>query len=210
MPKQAITFTGFRKMDKALKKGANRAVMEKHIGKATGRIVKILEASIRQEIKRGVKPGNAELTIAIKGSDAPLKGATAQLFNAIKGEQTAWNKGFVGVNRKDKGFDIAKTIHDGAKIKVTDRMRNMFRILWLASEARKRGTAMPTLTGRTAELWEASKSKEFFPLRADTTTIRIPPRRFITKVVRGKKARNLAQREWTRGLEAMNKEVAAG
>ena len=206
MPKDAITFFGFKQMSRALKTSTAQAALRKHVARGTGRILQKLEAKIRQEIKKGVKPANAALTIALKGSSKTLVGGTAQLFQAVTHEQPAWNRGFVGVSKKSNEFDIAKMLHNGAMISVSQRMRNMFLILARATKATQNGTAMPKLTGRTRDLW--ALHKEWFALHPSTTQIRIPARRFVTNVTRKKAARDLAAREWTAAINAALKEMA--
>lgn len=204
MAKSAITFTGFRQMTRALQTATAKAALEKHVAIGTGRALKKLEALVRQEVKRGVKPANAALTIALKGSSKPLVNH-GDLFGAVRGEQTAWNRGFVGINSKADAFDLAKTLHKGVRIKVTQRMRNLFRVLFFASKARREGTQMPKLSGRAAELF--AMHKDWYPLSQDTTVIRIPARPVITNALRSATAKEIAKKEWTDAVNRAIKEM---
>jgi hypothetical protein len=148
----------------------------KHVGRATGRNALWLLREIRKGIQSGRYTANAPLTEAIKGSGKPLvdKG---DLFQSIAMHQESPMVAFVGIHKTNKAYNLGVTLHEGVEINVTQRMRGLFFVLWLASIG-----AIPhgDLTGRAQDLF--SRYKNWKPLDDKTTKIRIPPRRFISDV----------------------------
>jgi hypothetical protein len=148
------------------------------------------------EVRRNIKDGhyasgrvpNADLTTLIKGFNQPLvdTGGLGDLFQMA---QNDYKTAEVGVaSQKDAKWIAA--IHDGAKIVVTDSMREMFKMLWLASEGKD-----VTLTGRAAELF-ARMSSGWYPLLDSTKYIKIPRRPFFAEVVNNRGLQRIMAENW--------------
>jgi hypothetical protein len=195
---------GFKELEKALKKGATPAQLKKHLGRATLRAAGVAAGHIKSTIQAGNYEVNADLTVDLKNSTKPLVGRSGQLQQAIRHEMVTDLSAFVGVRRDNAKYKIAKTVHDGKSIAVSDRMRNMFEILWKKSMG-----ANVELTGRAAELW-ALKSYGWLPLSPDTEHIVIPPRRFIEDSFRDPALKKQVQAFWEMGFRSLFAELAAG
>jgi len=158
---------------------------------------------IRRKIQSGVAPGNAGLTSMLKGSSKPLIGITNQLWLSVTNVVISWKEGFAGVNRKSgtagiSTMDIAQTVHDGAVIPVTSKMRNMFFMLWMASE----GKMDPAdLRGRAKEMFEQAKG-DFYPLSPNTRQIIIPGRPFLLLAAKDPKLLKRLEDIWARALRS--------
>lgn len=168
--------------------------------KATMLVGKVAEKEMRQTIKDGGMAANADLTVAVKGSTKPLvdKG---NLFKAITSQYQRDYSVFVGVLQASGSYDIAMTLHEGASIRVTPKMRGLFYVLWLASQ----GDIPPSeLEGRAAELW-ARKPSGWHPLKDTTSVIVIPGRPFV-KMTFAKPGLNAkAQAIWAAALAKAQK-----
>jgi len=200
MPINGIRRTGDwfkleRVLDAVSWRKQERALM-RHILRNLG---KLGEKQIRKEIEKGRFIRNAALTIAIKGTNEPLKGkGTGALFQGITSKVIGHRKVFVGVLRGYAKFDVVKAIHEGKSIGVSDRMRSMFRILWLKTKSPN----STKLTGRAADLWELYDGP-WYPLKGSTKVITLPRRPFIERAFRRRELRKLAKRmykEMTGGL----------
>ena len=200
MPRSGIKRTGeWFKLERILDMVAwrkhERALM-RHI---LGNLGKLGERQIRQEIERGRFIRNAALTIALKGSNEPLKGkGTGALFQGITSEVIGHRKVFVGVLRGYAKYNVVLAIHEGFSIGVTDRMRNLFRVLWLKTKSPN----STKLTGRAADLWELYQGP-WYPLKDSTKAITLPRRPFIERAFKRRELRKLAERmykEMTGGL----------
>jgi hypothetical protein len=191
----------WKKLDKILANGG--PIVRKHLRRATEFIGAKGEALIRQEITNGKFESNKPLTIALKGVDEPLKGdsAGAPLFKAITSKVVNDYAVFIGVLQTSGVYNIAVTIHDGRSIKVTEKMKNLFNILWL-----KENNPSIDLTGRAAELWEKMPGG-WKPLKASTTVIVIPPRPFIKNVWDKGELQDIAKKFWDGALAAAFKEM---
>ena len=122
---------------------------------------------------------------------------------------------FSGVIKTSAGYNIAKVIHNGKSIKVTQRMRNLFYILFLASKTvastlstRSRATKPITLTGRAKELFDKNKDKQWFPLDPGTRFIRIPKRDWIKRTFKDPQLKAIAKENWMKAIEATIIEIA--
>lgn len=190
---------GFKELEKALKKGATQAQIKKHMRRATLQAALGATEHVRRTIQEGRYEPNAALTIELKESSKPLVGGTtpAQLQQAIGHEFVSDLEVFVGVSRKNGRYDIAKTVHDGKSIKVTDKMRNLFRILWMKSQG-----ANVQLVGRAAELWQL-KPYGWLPLSPSTEHIVIPPRPFIEASFRDPGLKKYVRERWQDGLRGL-------
>lgn len=171
-----LTLKGFKRFKRALNGKSFQKELERHVRTANGRSGKIIQRAIRQTIKKGVPPPNAPLTVAIKGSSKPLVDR-GDLFGAVTSVVPSWNRVFVGVLKTSKSHDIAQLLHDGTTLGVTDKMRGLFYVLWLAT---KREDVRAKLSGRAAELFERMPSG-WKPLRPSTRAIKIPARPFISQ-----------------------------
>lgn len=210
MAKSGITFKGFRQFEKALSARGFGEVLQKHVGLATGRNARLVQRAIRQKIKHGVKPPNAPLTVAIKQSDKPLVDR-GDLFGAISVVQPDWRSAFIGVNRKDPLHDIAEVLHEGKIVPVTQKMRGLFFMLWLASKAARGDADAPMvvpLSGRARELFE--RFQDWRPLKPETRAIKIPARPFIRQAFEDPQVRRRVMEGWVRAVGRAAKEVTRG
>jgi len=171
--------TGWKKLSKMIDPKKFVAAGPTIMRKANGIAGLYAVRAIRQEIKNGAYAPNAPLTIAIKGSSKPLVD-TGNLFKAITHKMVDNYTVWVGVLFVSGAYSLSVALHEGATIKVTEKMRNLFDLLFWASK----GKLSPSkLTGRAAEIWERSKTKEFFPLSRSTSQIVIPPRPFMRRAI---------------------------
>lgn len=198
------------KMDKGWKKYARatdaatfRRVLQKHVGTATLRNAQVIQRRVRKRIQTGVFRRNAALTVMIKGQNKPMVGG-GDLFGAITHVQEDWAHAFVGVLRTNGAFNVARVVHDGASIDVTEKMRRMFMMLWLVSEGQMSSSS---LTGRAAELWRSAPGG-WFPLKEGTKKIVIPSRPFIRSVFRLKSTKTTVKGNWERGVQRAFREVS--
>lgn len=208
MASRAIRFVpdkGWRRFEKAIQ-GSNAAKkVNKHMALATRRNGLLAVRMIRKTIKRGNFEANAPLTVEIKKSSKPLvdKG---QLWQSITSQQVSGRTVFAGVLFTDDNYNIAAALHDGVAIKVTPKMRNMFRALWWASI----GTIDPgELRGSAALLWER-KPGGWLPLRESTNAIIIPARRFIEEAFKSPELRRQAIENWQKALASAFRELSKG
>lgn len=180
-----------------------RATVERHMQRATQLNALVAEASIRDIIKGGGFEANAPLTSAIKRSSKPLvdKG---DLFKAITSQPRNAFEAFVGILMTDGLYDVALAVHDGVSIKVTDKMRNMFYVLWQASIGE---IPASKLEGRAAELF--ARYKNWRPLRESTSNIVIPARPFIRKAFQSRELRAKVKAHWELALTAAFRELAS-
>ena len=165
---------GFKKLESLLKPSRFQADLNRNIGKALQLNGQVAVRAVRKTIQGSVAPANAGLTTFIKGSSKPLVD-NGDLFKAITSKKVGPLAMFVGVLRSNRSFNIAVVVHNGARIRVTDKMRGMFFALALASA----GKLDPEkLKGRAAELW-AKRKGGWKPLGAGKGLITIPKRPFI-------------------------------
>lgn len=160
----------------------------------------IARVIIKQAIERGSFARNAALTEMIKGGNTPLEDTGKKLSRALTTRLTR-NEMFIGVPVGDEFYQTARTLHEGATIKVTPKMREMFILLWLASDG---GIAPSSLTGRAAELFKR-QSSGWLPLRESTKAIKIPARPFIDEAFNSAEARAMAELAFT---NAVNRTIA--
>jgi hypothetical protein len=194
---------GFQGFSAALDPRRFKRILEKHVGRATQKIALIAEKQMRATMKKTVAPENAPLTVFIKGSSKPLVDR-GDLWQAITSDVKRWDLAFVGILQTDEAYDIAKTIHQGAVIEVTDKMRWMFLALARASE----GSLDPSkLRGRAAELW-ARRPGGWKPLKPDTKAIVIPPRPWMNAAMKEGDIETKAKELWQAAVEAAIREAA--
>lgn len=214
---------GWRVMSKVLDPKLNQATLEKHVSRATLANAMLVRRDIRGYIRQGITPENAALTALVKGGKKPLVGTPgADLFNSIAYSIESWRVAEVGVSRKENGVNVGAIVNNGVTIKVTEKMRRMFWMLWLATQGRIHHTA---LTGRAKELWDlagkrvkvgqqgkkgnAKKGIGFKPLKKDTVAIVIPPRPFIKPVIESEMTRKILRDNWNNAVKAAMAEQAS-
>lgn len=207
MPSSVISFQmdkGWKRMARAVDSKRFSAQVRKHVALETRRNAQRAVKAIRKNIKSGDFEKNAPLTIHIKGSSKPLID-NGDLWKALAIDVSAWNQAFVGILKSDRMYDIAAFLHEGGTVRVTDRMRAMFRMLWFVSQGGDPGI----LTGRARELWERQPGG-WYPLKESTTAIRVPGRPFITKVFSDAAFKNEMEAAWERAIERAFKAVTGG
>lgn len=208
------------KFDKGWKQYANATnpkrflrALKKHVRKGTQRNAIVARKQVRQEIKAGIPPRNAELTARLKSGGGrkttkPIVGTPgADLWNAIAWSVEDWNFAFVGVKRTSAEFNVADIVHNGRTIRVTEKMRHMFRVLAWASKSQ---TVAPHLEGRALELWEAGgrwKTK-WKPLKASTKVIIIPKRPYIRFAFQDPGLKRTVKENWSRSVQNAITELA--
>jgi len=195
---------GWKRMAKAVDKKKFQARVRQHVALETRRNGQRGAKAIRQSIKRGDFAANAALTKAIKGSSKPLVD-NSDLFKAVTFKVGSWDEAFVGVLRTDDSFNIAEMLHEGGEIKVTAKMRGLFYVLWLVSQ----GADPSILSGRARELWERMP-RDWKPLKASTTVIRIPKRPFITNIFNDPAFIKVVHEGWEKAVKRAFRDAAAG
>lgn len=164
---------------------------------------------VRREVRENLKTGkyapsrdkNAALTLMIKKPKTRPLIDSGQLFQAVTSKVHNWGVAEIGVARVSPTANVAVTVHEGAVVPVTKKMRAMFQALADASDGKRDPS---TLTGRAAVLF-ARRSKGWKPLKKGTTEIRIPARPFIREVVESSKVQRRLYENW---LEAASAAVA--
>jgi len=176
-----------------------KKILKPQISKGLRESAQILENEYKQAIDKGNFARNKPLTIAVKGRDHPLLD-TGKMRNAITSRQPQWNMAWVGIPKSDPAFKVARIVSEGAQIEITDRMRAMFRVLWIASMAARGevpSSSVP-LRGRAAELF--SRFQDWGPLPPRRRTIRIPPRPFIQRTFKKKAIRRKLNRRMEKAV----------
>ena len=140
--------------------------LEREVRRATIINARLVVREIRSEIKSGVPPKNAKLTLLLKKGNKTLVGDDANLWNSVGHELIDSFTAFVGVIKSGRGksaedmVNIAEALHEGATIKVTNKMRG-----WFIAQSKKTGGAVR-------------------PLKPTTKVIVIPGRPFIRNVIK--------------------------
>lgn len=202
--KTSFTMKGLKRWKKALEASGYKRISSKNIRKATELNGQMAVHYVRKEIQSGKFKPNAPLTIAIKKSKKPIvhKG---DLFQAITSKLKDDYTVFVGVLKSDKrNTNILKIVHDGARIKVTPKMRNMFNLLFNITVL---GAPPDKLTGRAKELFETGV--KFYPLKKSTRIIRITPRRFLARGMANPELRRKAKENWKKALDKTFRDIVA-
>lgn len=167
------------------------AAAKSRVKRATHENAERAVVAVDSAVRRKRFAANAALTVFAKGSSVPLR-AERGISASLEVKDTAWNKAWVGVPRGSPDFVAASAVHEGATLKVTDKVRAMFWALFLASQGR---LDPAQLSGRARELWEA-KPGGWFPLKDSTTQIVVPPRPFIEEAFSTRALVNWARRNW--------------
>lgn len=199
--------TGLERWTKAAANQARfKRFLDTHMRAATALNGKVIEREMRRTIQGGkdLEP-NAALTVHIKRSKKPLV-ASGELWRAITSQVINNYTVFVGVQRGDGRYNLAKELHEGITIQVTPEMRGMFFYLWKASS----GELDPAeLEGRAAEIW-ASRPGGYKPLANSTTAIVIPARPFATITFAKDAVREKIAKNWHTALKRAFADQARG
>lgn len=133
----------------------------KHVGEATEANALLAEAEIKMDISAGKYKDNAALTRILKGTSKPLVTRSGDLVKSIIGKAEAWNVARIGVlknkivtdksGRKKDIKMIAKFVHDGAVIPVSDKMRRLFLFWAFSKKSDYKGLVFP-LNTRTKQI----------------------------------------------------------
>ena len=178
---------GFEQLKEKLDHKKFSKLLKRNVRKAQRRNSLAAEGEMKRRIDAGRSLAkNSPVTTAIKGSSRPLVDG-GDLKASITHVLARWDLAFIGVLRTKKVTDqngrvrdllnVAFVLHEGATIKVTQRMRNYFRFM--------------------SRLYPG----KWFPIKASTQVIRIPPRPFLkfatTKVMEKKYTR-----EWNKAIQS--------
>jgi hypothetical protein len=183
--------------------------IDEHLRRANRLSGKVIEAKIRDKIKEGKFEANKPLTVFIKGDNKPLVGVEtgAHLFGSITSKEIDPKTVFIGVLRTNNFYNIALKLHEGVEIKVTDKMRGLFFVLWKASEGE---LDRSQLSQRAQDLFDYTKGRKGWkPLKPGTTKIIIPPRPFIDVTIEDDEVREIVRRNWVTALRIGFAEVKA-
>jgi hypothetical protein len=200
---------GWKKFQTAIDPLILGPVLEKQIARANKFNALLVQRTIRTNIKKKVAPPNAKLTILIKHSRKPLVDR-GDLFQAINIQHIDWKTSFIGIFDSSPAYDMGKVVHDGATIPVTQKMRNMFWLLWQVSIG-----ALPesVLSGRAAELWQRAPThgrNHWKPIKPATTHIIIPARPFIRTAFEDAALGAAVKGNWTKAINAAIKQASGG
>lgn len=176
--------------------------MQEEVAKATELNARVVAGAMRDELTDKISPRNADLTVALKRSTKPLVDR-GQLFQAITGVKVRWNKGEAGVRRRTRRggrggsiVDLAKMLHEGGTIPVTNAMRGLFKALWQASQ----GKLDPAkLSARGQQLFK--RYKKWLPLKASTRYIVIPARPFADRAVENEDVQREVAAHWEAAVQ---------
>ena len=192
---------GAKKLHNALKRGANPGQLRAAVKRATQQNLKLAEREMRRVIRSCNFAANADLTVAIKRSSKPLVDR-GELFQAVTSRLLTSTSGFVGIKRTDGKYNVAVALHNGRTIRVTAKMRGLFRVLWLASKG-----GIIALTGAAAELFRR-KPKGWYPLSPRTKHIRLPARPFATMTFKSRDLKKRVKANWERAIQEFLKQAA--
>jgi len=202
-----IKFRGIKKWRGALKAPAFRSALTQNLKKAT--MINAKRASAKQRSLIQGSTGlqrSAALTVALKGEDKPLVG-DGSLFQAITERDVSKGQSievFSGVLRTSDDYNIGKAVHDGITLRVTEAMRGLFFMLWVASERAREGKPLPKLHGRAEELF--GMYQHWLPLSPGTKAINIPPRRWIDMAFKDPGLKRECERNWQQAIQQTMRE----
>ena len=157
-------------------------------------------------IDAGGFDANAPLTTQIKGGSTPLKDKGNLVRTAITTRNVSADSTFVGVLQSSPKFAQYMAVHNGATLKVTDKMRSMFQALAQVSSGEMQSSQ---LTGRARELYERS-SGPWYPLATSTTAINIKARPFMERAFGSSQAKHAAVEKMLAAVDQTFRELAAG
>jgi hypothetical protein len=201
------------KLDKGWKKYKNailptnfKSVINNNLNNIKVENAEVIKNAIKKTITTENFEKNAPLTVKIKSSRQPLVDTGRKLNNSIKYIEIKNNEMFIGVPKTDENFNLALTLHEGATIRVTDKMRAMFNALWAVSSGMVDASI---LKGRAKALWERSP-RNWYPLKDQTTNILIPSRPFIFYTFSNISLKNKIKENWMKILKKTFKTIARG
>lgn len=203
-----LDLRGFKAFRAALGSSRVNRVIQKNMRRRTQEIGLRAQKAVRYDIRSGeILPPLAGLTLSIKSPKTKPLVDRGDLWQAVTSKVIDWSTVFVGVLQSNGVYNIAKALHDGVSITVTQRMRNLFFLLWLTSFG-KRDPAL--LADRAAEIWaRVSRTKQLILPIADTTsTIVIPSRPFIRRTFEQEGMAVMARQLWEQGLQDAMNELA--
>lgn len=195
MPKvvAGVTLTGpWSKLSSMLSPSVASGRIAREMRNATRSNGAIARKAIRKHIQSGLSPANEPLTIMIKGSTKPGVTGRGELFKAITSVVIDPYTAEVGVKKGDPEANTAIVVHEGARIKVTPKMRAMFGYLADVSDG---GRPASALSGRAAELYRM-RPGGWKALKQSTTHIRIPGRPFIEQALDDETLRRKLAHNW--------------
>lgn len=184
-----------------------------------------LPANFRREFarrrKQALDRAAKELVISVYSSDdawrsrfersaalsSQLRGGASRgiIRRAIVTRNLSDTELFLGVPSTSQFYDEAVTVHEGATIKVTDKMRSMFAVLAQVS----RGEMQPSeLEGRAAELYQLSTGP-WYPLSESTQAIKIPARPFMKPIFESPAGRERAKQIMIQAVDETFRALAA-
>ncbi len=213
--KVELKMTGdWARMAAALDPKRFQANLDANIGKATRFNGMMVAAEVRKRIKGRKYAANSPLTILIKKSSTPLVN-DGDLFGAVTSKNLDAYSVFVGILRSAMSADgkslvnIAEFLHNGGSIPVTEAMRNMFMMLWEVGQGKRERS---TLEGRAAELANALKGriKQIKPIKPTTKFIVVPPRPFLSDVLKDPTVLKRCENNWRKAADATFKAQASG
>lgn len=194
--------------------GRAERVLRKHY-RWTGRFVGIRLSKWMRDLIRGAHPGhafapNAEMTKELKRSSKPLIDQARLFKSATHRERGDWNETIeVGVLRTSGSADVARIVHDGAKILVTRRMARLFHALYLITSGRDPNA--PLTSSRGFELLQAyDRTGGVAPRLIEGTTLVIPPRQFASVMVRDPELKRFVEKAYSTAIKEAIHELSIG
>lgn len=182
-----LKLKGFDKLKTKLDVKKFRKWLKRNVRTAQKRNALFAEGEIKSKIMgEGNYASNSVITIAIKGSSRPLvdtSGLVASITHAVP----KWDIAFIGVlksvaktsedGRKYDLLNVAFILHEGATIKVTQKMRNFFAMMARENPGR------------------------WFPMNPGTKVIHIPRRPFL-EPAESEAMEKIYVRQWNRAIQA--------
>lgn len=183
---------------------ANKSVRRKFQRARKRALDQVARFMVSEIVDRGTFAANQPLTVSIKGGSTPLRDTRKKLLNSITTKNVNQYSVFIGISKSSDFYTQALVIHSGAAIRVTPRMRAMFRVLWLVSKG-----SMPAsrLGGRAKELWDR-KPGGWLPLKDSTTAIKIKARPFMDEAFGSARAKNEAYERFMVAIDQTFNEIA--
>jgi hypothetical protein len=196
---------------KALKDTTLSAKLEAEVGRATELNAREAAKVVRDTIKESVDPKGADLTTTIKRSKKPLVDR-GDLWKAVTAQKVDWKTGFAGLLRTARlpggsAFNLGMTLHEGATIKVTPKMRRLFQALanatnpTRAKSGKGAGAAAAKLKGRALDLYNRNPKARWKPLNDDTTAIVIPGRPFLRRAIEDPDLKATVEKNWSDAVQ---------
>lgn len=150
-----------------------RAFDEILMPKVDAELGRVADIAVSVALPRSDVPGHSSLTKAMR-QGGPVLVDSGELKKAIVKRRIKRGEWWVGVPKASSKFRLAKLVNDGTTITVTESMRHMFFSLWLACQ----GKLAEDKLGPTARAL-FKKWRGWLPIKAGTTQIKIPARRFM-------------------------------